>query len=272
MIELIRLEWNKFKKNSVFRTMVIAYILLLPGLIFSMESILDFIDFPLKSKSVFFQFPFVWKFMAYSGSWQAFFFFGFLGVYMITSEFQNRTLRQNVLTGLTRREFFIGKLLFALVLSLLSTIYFTIITLIIGYLRSDTVTLELVLKGMPSLSLRYFLMNFSYLNFGFFLGYLLRKNGLALLLYFTYIIFLEKIIRWWLQSKLLGVEDQYNLYYPMNVFNDLTPLPLKEMLSQVTSYPANYHLLEPNMALMLALFWNAVFLILTYYRFKKMDL
>ncbi|HHS95007.1 MAG TPA: ABC transporter permease [Phaeodactylibacter sp.] len=272
MIRLIQLEWEKFKKNNVFRTMVIAYIFLLPALIFSMESILDFIDFPLKSKSVFFEFPLIWKFMAYSGSWQAFFFFGFLGVYMVTSEFQNRTLRQNILTGLNRSAFFGGKLLFATLLSALSTLYFVVITLVLGYLKSKNVEFESATQGVTSLSFRYFLMTFSYLNFGMFLGYILRKNGLALLLYFTYIIFLEKIIRWWLQSKVLGVEDKYNLYYPMNVINDLTPLPLKEMMKQVTSFPAQYHLLEPNLAVALALLWNVLFLVIAYTRFKKMDL
>ncbi len=271
MINLLLLEWDKFKKNSVFRTMVIAYIILLPTLMLSMQSILDFIDFPMKSKSIFFEFPQVWKFMAYSGSWQAFFFFGFLGVYLVTSEFQNRTLRQNILSGLTRSQFFIGKLLFAGAISVFSTLYFIVITLVLGYFKSESVSLAVATQGI-GISLRYLVMVFSYLNFGLFVGYMLRKNGLALLLYFTYIIFLEKILRWAIQSKLLNLEDKYNLYYPMNVFNDLTPLPLKEMIKQVTSMETQYHILSPNMALLLAIGWNIAFLLGAYYRFKKMDL
>ena len=112
MLHLLRLEWKKLKPYRLFQVLVLLYIALLPlGFLIGKN-----IDLPDETGGTisFYTFPKVWDALAYAGNWMSFFFLGFLGVLLVTNEFSYKTLRQNLITGMSRKEYFAGKIIFML--------------------------------------------------------------------------------------------------------------------------------------------------------------
>ena len=113
MIYLITLEWLKVKRLRSFRWVVAGYLILLPALYMLTNKIPEQqFENPFFSTAQFYQFPTVWEFLGYLGSWLIFFLLGFLSVLLITQEYQHKTIRQNILNGMERKDIYISKLLF----------------------------------------------------------------------------------------------------------------------------------------------------------------
>ncbi len=270
-IKLIQLEWSKWSKNSVFKTLMITYLALSPSLIF-MGKMLNQVP-PLPSPSIIFEFPNVWDYLGYSGSWLAFFCLGYFGVYMITSEYGWRTLRQSIINGQTRLDLLKGKLLFILIISLIAAIYYMIAGIAIGVYHSATFTLQDILDTNYA-PVRYFLMVLAYMIFGMMAGVLVKRSGLALFTYFTYILFAERLVRWLFHYKLFGGNTHY--YYPMNAVSDLMPNPLMKFADgvKVTSGTGNeaLHLLQSGESITLTTIYVILFIAVSWMLLKKRDL
>ena len=177
-----------------------------------------------------FNFPNIWKFMGYIGNWLGFFFLGFIGVLLITMEFGNKTLRQNIITGLSRKEYFSAKIIFITAISLLATAYYFLSGTAIGLIHADPFYMDVYIKSINYLP-AYFLMSFAYMAFGLFLGMLVRRTGFAIFLFLAYGMFLENIVRgihlYYFQSS------RTVIFYPLNAIEDLTPLPFVEMANDM---------------------------------------
>ena len=269
MLRSIQLEWMKFRKNIVFRMMTLAYLVLLPSMHFIGKEVSE-LPPPLPSNKIFFEFPTVWDFLGYNGNWQVFFFFGFLSVFMITSEFANKTLRQNIISGIERHQYFTGKLAFYLIICVLATLYFAVCALGIGWMNTSEPDLDLVFKNAAIVP-RYLVMTMGYMSFGMLLGLLLRRTGLALFLFFTYILFLEPFLRWVVHSRLFGATGR-NLY-PMNAIEDLAPLPFYKMLPDFGNQDGKIiELVNPETAVMVSLIYIVLFVSIGYWHFRRSDL
>ena len=102
---------------------MIFYIVSLPSLLLLGKRIKE-LPPPIGTTEVLFIFPTVWEYLGYVGNWLTFFFMGFFAVLMITLEYSNRTLRQNIINGFTRVEFYKAKIYFVLAISFLATLYY----------------------------------------------------------------------------------------------------------------------------------------------------
>ncbi len=81
IINLIKLEFAKYKNNSLIQMLLLFFTILMPTSIFVLKKV----DIPLlPGAGSFFSFPYLWEYQAYAGSWLAFFFLGYMGVYSIT--------------------------------------------------------------------------------------------------------------------------------------------------------------------------------------------
>lgn len=221
-IQLIKLEYFKYKDNALVQMLLLFYTILMPTAIFMLK---NFDDIPfLPGKSSFFSFPLIWEYQAYSGSWLSFLFLGFLGVYLITSELQFKTLRQNIITGMTRLDFYKGKLFASLAVTLYATLVFYLSTILIGVFHEGDFNFANIFKEQHYVFFRFFLLTFAYMSFGIFIGLLIRKPALSIFFYFSSVLFMEPLLRWWLHLKFLD-KGRSMLYYPLNGIEDLAPLP-----------------------------------------------
>lgn len=268
IMHLLGLEWKKFRKNKLILFLLGLYTLLMPFAIFVMD---NYIQMPgLPQKETFFSFPGIWEYQGYSGSWFSFLFLGFIGVVIITSEVSNKTMRQNILTGMTRQSFYLGKLYVILTVSIWATMIYFISALLIGISRTEGFTTEMIFDGHQYAVLRYFLMNLGYLSFGLFLGLIIRRSGLAIFTYLAYIIFLEPMIRWAIHRNIFDHRSMH--FYPMNGIEDLMPNPafrLVDSFKEMTNFEL---LLSYREATVISLISVAVFLIVSYLNILKKDM
>ncbi len=236
--------------------------------------------------SILYEFPHVWGSLGYVGSWFTYTFFGLLGILLITVEFGNKTLRQNIITGLGRAQFLTGKFVIAAVISLLLTAIYFIVGLIYGFIHTDSEKLSEAFQfGVAAeYFARYWLQSFGHMAIGIFLGVLFRKSGIAIIFYLLY-FFLEMILRHVVHSNLLfnskteWVRETMH-FYPLNCLEDLLPLtgftdPLqRSMFGEGNQAPGmDFDMfLSTTQAVAGSSIYLAIFMALSYFLMIKRDL
>ncbi len=269
MIKLIQLEYLKFKKSAPLKIMFGFYIILLPSLLMIGKQFTE-LPPPLPDNSVFFEFPTVWAYLAYIGNWLGFFFMGFLAVYFVSSEFRNKTLRQNVITGLTRKQFWTSKVVFIALLSILATLYYTLVAVVIGSFHAESFSLSDMFENKIFI-FKYLLVFLGYGYFGLFLSFVFRSMGISLFLYLTWVSFLELAVRWGIHRNIIEHKSMH--YYPMNAIEDLTKFPL--ILEQAEWFEKAYDFsfyLTDNESMIITMVYIVLFLIGSYLLIMKRDL
>ena len=102
-------------------------------------------------------------------------------VISVTNEYTYRTLRQNIIDGLSRSQFLLTKMLTNVLLSLASVLLIGIIALITGLIYSPVVELNTVLTDIEFLPV-YFLELFMFLSYALMLGILVQRAGLTIIM------------------------------------------------------------------------------------------
>lgn len=268
MLHLLSLEWKKIRKLTAFRLFMLFYIVLLPAILLTGKRF-DQLPPPLLTNEVFFIFPTIWEYLGYIGNWLCFFFFGFLSIVLVTTEYSYRTMRQNIITGLSRQQYFLGKLYLIAAVSLFAALYYALVGLTIGFFNTETIYWHKVVQQADYIP-RYFLMCFGYMSFGLMLGFWIRRTGIALFLYLAYIMFLELILRWGIHLQVVQHRSMH--FYPMNAVEDLVPVPFLEMADSFTGRYGFSIYLQPWEAAITVLLYSALFLYLAYRRVAYSDL
>ncbi len=284
MLNLLALEWKKFKSNSVVTLLGFLFLILFPVGIFSLKEFMpEEVPFPiLPTRRIVFEFPAIWDYLGYEGNWMIFFFIGFIGVHMVTSEVSNKTLRQNILTGMTRKEYFLGKVYSITAISLACTVLYVLMAMLIGWFHTEDVTFSQAMD-CDYAPLKYFLMCMGYLSFGLFLGFVIRKGGIATFFYLSYILFLELLVRALLYFHVFNKIDWLNKfdfivnYLPMNVIEDLMPMPVYKILDELPDkfrddIPIVGEVLTTTQSIVGSTFYIILFLGLAYRSFSRRDI
>ena len=268
MLRLIYLEWSKFSKNTVLRLLIIFFMLFFPACMYFASRIPDLPTF-LPSKDTFFQFPAIWEYLGYAGNWMVFFFLGVICIYLVTIEVSNKTMRQSIINGLTRNEYFLSKLSSIFLLCLFGTILYAILAIGVGFYNSEDVAFSEVFKSEWAIP-RFFLMSVGYTLFAFFLAILFRKSGLAIFFYLSYVMIIEPLIR-------LGITAKFNKasyinYFPMNATEDLMPMPAFKYADAVPRNIDFAFLLTYEQAAVTTVIYCGLFVLSAYYLFIKRDI
>lgn len=268
MIKLLKLEWSKFSKNTVIALLMTFFLVFFPCCLYFgkfMDNIPDFIP----GKVNIFEFPNIWNYLGYAGNWIVFFFLGVLVIYTVTIEVSNKTMRQGIINGMSRKEFFLSKVLIVFSLALLATVFYTLLSAGFGWFNSEDVSISEVFDNEMAIP-KFFLMSFSYMSFALFLAFLFKKSGLAVFFYLAYMIIIEPLLKLLTQQYLFS--NKYVNYFPMNAAEDLMPSPLFKFAEKVPTNIDFPFLLEPGEAAILTIVYTAIFLGGTYYLFLKRDI
>jgi len=115
MIRLLAIELHKLKYNRSARVIILVYFILITfiALISSIEFNFGNFHFRLADQGIF-NFPFIWHF----NTWIAAILKLFLAIVivsMMANEYSNRTLKQNLIDGLSKKEFVLSKFLTVIV-------------------------------------------------------------------------------------------------------------------------------------------------------------
>lgn len=270
MVHLFKLEWLKQKEYVLFRILILAYLFFLPAILMIGKKIPPVTGELFDPQIALFHFPSVWEFLGYIGNWLVFLIFGFLSVLIITNEHSFKTYRQNVITGMQRVEWYKSKLIFIFCISLFATIYYALCALTIGFIHAlgDTIYFSTVFKN-SFYAVRYFLMCLGYMSFGMLVGLLVKRTGIALFAFIGYSFFLEPVLR---GLYLYFFQHESMHYFPLNVLEDLCPIPFAEMADDFVRENGFSLFVESQIAIPLAVLYIALFVWLGYKRVTKSDL
>lgn len=206
-----------------------------------------------------FGFPKIWQTASYYGGCLLLL-PGLLLLILVTNEFTYRTHRQNIIDGLSRKQFVEVKLMLGLVIALASTLMVIITALLFGFLNYSSFSLS----GFENVGF-FFLKALTYNFVAVLMGVLIRRTGFAIAVYFIYAV-LENGISvllfvWAVNIKKDHSIDMGNMgnYLPMNASDGLLYSPFGDIGSGMPGgfLPADYTWLVLTLALsyLLLFFW-----------------
>ena len=271
--QLLQLEYAKWRNNSVITILALLYFIMLPSIMFLAKEIKDLPD-PMNSTQTFFIFPTVWDWLGYAGSWLSFFCLGLIGIFMVVNEVSYKTFRQNIITGMTKKDYFLGKLYAAVAVALAGTFYYAFIVIVTGIIHTKNPSIGYIFDNSWAMS-RYFLMTIGYMSLGMFIAFWVRKSGVSVLLYLIYVLMLEPAFKWGVHFKLLDLNHPSVNFYPGNVFEDLTPLPLMRLPDVFMNMKDEIHfnvLLDYQTAIIATVIWIVVLISLSYRGLLRRDM
>src|SRR5690606_19849102 len=105
-----------------------------------------FFKFHLAEQGIF-NFPYIWHFNTYVAAALKFF-LAIVIVSMMANEYSNKTIKQNLIDGLSKKEFILSKFLTVAVFALVSTIFVFIISLTLGYIFSSFTETSIVFSDL----------------------------------------------------------------------------------------------------------------------------
>ncbi|MCJ8164454.1 ABC transporter permease [Pontibacter sp. E15-1] len=187
--------------------------------------------------------------------------FGILLIVLVTDEYTFRTLRQQVIDGLSRMELVLAKFYVALALAVFGTLLLLVLGLYFGLIYSPDSSFSAIFGQMDALSY-YFVQAVGYMTLAMLFGFVIRKSGLAIVAFIIYSKIVEPIIQ-------LRLPDTVDEYLPMKVLGSLTPMPGQDLLDQLT---APTQMLSPAWAALPAIGYIVLFCLLSYYTLKLRDL
>lgn len=268
MLQLLKTEYKKFRHNSTVSLLFIFFTLLFPLVILAGKSILKNAAPPFPSNAIFYEFPTVWEYQGYIGNWLVFFILGFMVLHMFTSEVSYKTMRQNIISGYTKKEYFTAKLLVILCLGIYATAIYTFSCLAYGMIHTPGFDLELVLDNNWAIT-RFFIMSMGYMLFAFLVANVMRSGGLAMFLYFSFALIIEPIIK---GALLYFLKNSAMNYLPLNTIEDLMCFPLYRTSSDFLQTEAGVAIVNDfNTTIGFSVLYTLIFLGLSWLKFKKSD-
>ena len=162
MKRLLSIEFQKIWKNKASRVLLLTYFILLSfiALIASIKFSIGTFEIRIADQGIF-NFPYIWHFNTYVA---AFFkiFLAIVIVSMMANEYTYGTLKQNLIDGLSKKEFILSKFLVVGSFAAASTIFVFIMSLILGYSFSSYNELSIVFSDLEYL-LAFFIKLFAYI-------------------------------------------------------------------------------------------------------------
>ena len=267
MLHLLRID---LKKLTSYRTFWIVCGLYFITLAFSTASGMEFLKWLARTFEGFggnlninriplYHFPDVWLNLIYfSGLFKVV--LGIMTVISITNEYQYRTLRQNVIDGLSRWQFLSTKILTNVLLSFLSVAMIMVISFVTGLVYTPAINWSFVFADMEFL-IAYFLEIFGFLSFALMLGVLIQRPGLAIIL-----LLLSRMLEYILRENIDEALPWIVPYLPLESLSNLVPLPFQRYAFQ----EIRDYLTFSSIAIALA--WTVLFNFFSYLRLKYADI
>ena len=216
MKRLLQIEFIKLWNNNSSRALILAYFLLLTSiaLVAAIKFDIGPVKFHLAEQGIF-NFPYIWHFNTFI---TAFFklFLAIVIVSMMANEYSNKTIKQNLIDGLSKKEFILSKFLTVISFALISTVFVFAVSMILGLIYSDYNEFSIIFSDMEFL-LAFFVKLVGFFSFCLFLGILVKRSAFALGFLFLWQVF-EGFVRGMIRWKLFDGEttDAIMGIFPLN--------------------------------------------------------
>ena len=277
MIRLLHIEFIKLWNNRASKVLIISYFTLLTSIALFAAIKFDIgpIQFHLADQGIF-NFPYIWHFNTFI---TAFFklFLAIVIVSMMSNEYSNKTIKQNLIDGLSKKEFILSKFLTVIYFSLISTLFVFIVSLILGLAYSDYNEISIILSDLEFL-VAFFVKLTGFFSFCLFLGVLVKRSAFALGFLILWQVF-EGIVRGLIRWKLFDGEttDAIMGFFPLQAMFNLIKEPFTRLgavqsvvnqMGEELSLDYAIHWYE----ILIVMIWTTIFIYGSYAILKKRDL
>tara|TARA_B100000795_G_scaffold130321_1_gene97233 strand:- start:22266 stop:23105 length:840 start_codon:yes stop_codon:yes gene_type:complete len=279
MLRLLSIELDKIKRNKAAKVITLVYGSLILGISLIASYEFDFagINFRIADQGIF-NFPFIWHFNGFMASWLKIF-FAIVIVSIVANEYSYNTLKQNLIDGLSKKEFIASKFLAVLLFSVISCLFLFIVSMTLGLVFSDFTEIGIIFSDLQYM-LGYFIKLITFFSFCMFLGIWIKRSAFALGFLGVWQVFEAMIYIFfsWLKNKkdIDLIDNVYNLL-PLNAMSDLIVEPftrlgaVQTLANQVgESFDKSYDV--PWYSIVICLVWTTLFVYWSYLILKRRDL
>lgn len=230
MLRLLNIEFQKIKYNRSVKIISIIYFVLITfiALVASIEFNFASVNFRVADQGIF-NFPFIWHFNTYLAAWLKLF-FAIVIVSLVSNEYSYRTLKQNLIDGLSKKEFILSKFLTVILFAVVSTLFVFLVSMVLGLIFSDYTEIGIIFRDLDYL-LAYFIKLVGFFSFCLFLAVLVKRSAFALGFLFIWWVFegLFYALLKWVLFKGTEVADTVIQYFPLEAMNNLIKEPFTRL-------------------------------------------
>ena len=278
MKRLISIELQKLWKNTASKILIISYFVLLSfiALLASVNFKFLGVDFRLADQGIF-NFPYIW----HLNTWLAAVFKIFLAVIivsMMANEYTYGTLKQNLIDGLSKKEFLKSKVFTVVLFAAASTVFIFLMSLLLGYSFSSYDELSIVFSDLHFIGI-YFLKLIAFFSFCLFAGVLVKRSAFAIgFIGVWYIIekILQLIYGW--STNIYDSTKTIIGFLPLESMSNLIKQPFQRfeavqtIENELSGQTAGMYYAVYWYEVVTVIAWTAFFIYMSYRILKKRDL
>jgi len=281
MLRLLQIEFFKLKHNRASKILSIIYFALLTSIAFIAAIKFDIgpVKFHLADQGIF-NFPYIWHFNTYIASILKFFLLLVI-VSMMSNEYSNKTLKQNLIDGLSKKEFILSKFYTVIIFALISTIFVFVVSMILGLIYSDFNEIPIIFSDLEYF-FAFFIKLIAFFSFGLLMGILVKRSAFAIgaiLVWF----FAESFFKGFLFWKFKDIDhtsDKVNeimQFLPLESMANLIKEPFSRLnavqsVAKQVGEDFKFDYAVHWYQVVIVLIWIFIFISLSYYILKKRDL
>lgn len=258
MLQIIRTEWLKVKSYRTFWVLLLLAVISIPAANFIVAEITETIREESQNKIPvnLYDFPLIWQTMTWINSFMTAV-FGFPLLILVTNEFTYKTHRQNIIDGWERRQFVLAKLFWWLTFGVLALVITLVFGIIIGLgYASQPLSFE-----DSRFLLYYFLQIEVSLAIALLIAVLVRRAGLAIVLYLAYIMLMEQLLVMIIKRNV----GEIGGLLPLQAADELIPFPIVEKLI------LNTNKYDDSVYLMMLIVYIVLMIFLVFRKMQKTD-
>ena len=278
MKRLLSIELQKIWKNKASRVLTLAYFIILSfiALVASVKFNIGSFQLRIADEGIF-NFPYIWHFNTYIASMLKFF-LAIVIVSMMANEYSYGTLKQNLIDGMSKKEFVLSKFLTVFVFAASSAVFVFIMSLILGLSFSSYTEIGIIFSELEYI-LAYFVKLMGFFSFCLFLGILVKRSAFALGFLLVWGI-VEGIARGILTFKLFpegNTASYITMFFPLESMSNLIIEPFSRLsfvktistqigVTEIKDYGVHWY------GILIVLAWTFIFMLLSYKLLQKRDL
>ena len=278
MKRLLAIELQKIWKNKASRVLTLSYFILLSfiALIASIKFDIGFFKFHLAEMGIF-NFPFIWHFNTYVAA-NLKLFLAIVIVSMMANEYSYGTLKQNLIDGMSKKEFIQSKFLTVILFAFASTVFVFIMSLVLGYSFSSFTEIGIVFSDLEYV-LAFFIKLVGFFSFCLFLGILVKRSAFALGFLMVWWVF-EQIAKGFLTFEIFPnstIAQNIMQFFPLESMSNLIVEPFSRLsvirnignqmgVHDIKDYGVHFY------SIVIVLCWIVIFMLMSYKLLKKRDL
>jgi ABC-2 type transport system permease protein len=281
MFRLLSIEFHKLKYNRASKVLSVIYFGLLTSIALIAAIKFEFGNFKLHlADAGIFNYPYIWHFNTYIAAILKFFLLLVI-VSMMSNEYSYKTLKQNLIDGLSKKEFILSKFYTVIAFALISTIFVFVVSLILGLFYSDYNEFSIIFSDLEYL-LAFFIKLLGFFSFGLFLGILIKRSAFAvagMLVWFIGESIFKGYLYWSFRGEKIPGEKVDNImqFLPLEAMSNLIKEPFSKLgairsaaNSMGEAFTKSYDV--EFSAILTVLFWTFIFIFSSYKILEKRDL